>query len=97
MAEKTVVWYYDGNGNVHNLQPVVGADNASISFTMPLSDAEVWITNELTIYLDKYSIQFTPYGFTTSLEDTVFSTATDTVYLYQVVFFLTQGLVKYRL
>ncbi len=63
MLYKTVVWYYDDNGILHNVKPTFNETNHTVSFTMPRADISVWVTNELILYLDQYEIAFTPEGF----------------------------------
>ena len=78
-GDKTVVWYSDESGNVYNVQhtegsgtslsykagPVVSSDKKTVTFLMPSSNAEIWVTDDLTLYLDKYEIAFTSTGFRT--------------------------------
>ncbi|MCD8078510.1 MAG: InlB B-repeat-containing protein [Lachnospiraceae bacterium] len=69
---KFVVWYYTGseeNDNLvlHSVETEVA--EGSISFEMPYTATEVYVTNELTLYLNLYEIQFTSTGFNVELGD----------------------------
>jgi len=66
MTNKTVIWYYDGSGVLHNAMPEVASNNKTITFKMPLATTEIFVTNDLYLYLDKYEIIFTSYGFRTT-------------------------------
>jgi hypothetical protein len=61
MAQKTVVWYFDGNGILHNAMPTV--EGKQIKFSMPYADTEIYVTDELKLYLNLYEIVFTAEGF----------------------------------
>jgi len=71
MLSKTVVWYMDGAGKLHNVlseaTSKVDEANHIITFTMPCANVEIWITSELNLYLDLYEISFTETGFAVEL------------------------------
>jgi len=82
--DRTVIWYTDAAGILHN---VMAADSTSadrnsrtITFKMPYADTEIWITNELTLYLDMYDISFNESGF--ALEENTGSRRADSVFAY---------------
>ena len=73
MKDKIVVWYYDAAGLLHNVNPEI-TENSSVrtevSFTMPAADVEVFITDELKLYLNQYEIAFQDAGFRVEFEKT---------------------------
>lgn len=89
MADKVVAWYYDGKGILHNAMPTV--EDGNIKFKMPAATTEIFITNDLSLYLNEYDILFTPYGFARDLEATNLDTASDTVFLYRGNLTVTQS------
>ena len=70
MLDKTVVWYFDETGLLHNVYPTYDYENGTMSFIMPRADITVWCRNEMTLYLDLYEIGFTPDGFRAEYEET---------------------------
>lgn len=69
MAEKTIVWYFDASNVLHNVQPQVNGN--VVSFIMPVSNTEIYITNKITLYIDLYEIALTDYGFRTTYNESV--------------------------
>ncbi len=63
MLFKTVIWYYDDNGILHNVNPSFDDSANTVSFDMPRANVTVWVTNELILYLNQYEIAFTSNGF----------------------------------
>jgi len=66
MTPKTVIWYYDDSGVLHNA--IKEADdidytNGTITFTMPCADTEIYITDNLTLDIYKHDVTFTKDGF----------------------------------
>ena len=66
MAPKTVVWYYDDSGLLHNAitdPNAIDTVNGTITFNMPYADTDIYITDELELDLYKYEVVFTSDGF----------------------------------
>lgn len=65
MADKFVIWYADATGKLYNVMPKVTTSNgkAVISFEMPYANAEVFIADEISLYLNKNDICITSNGF----------------------------------
>lgn len=86
-TEKTVIWYRDAAGVIHNVENFK-AEGTKVSFKMPACDAEVFITNELKIYLDLHPISFTENGF--AVEEPGADRRQDSVFTYGGNFLVTQ-------
>lgn len=67
--DKTVIWYQDGTGQVFNLVGDTSLDGNTITFTMPTADAEVYVTDEITLDLYSHDIAVTADGFRTAWEE----------------------------
>ena len=66
MISKTVVWYYDDSGLLHNAitsDSVIDSANGTITFKMPYADTEINITDTLTLDIYKHHVTFTSTGF----------------------------------
>ncbi|WP_165170532.1 InlB B-repeat-containing protein [Adlercreutzia sp. ZJ242] len=61
--DKTVLWYIDGSNIIHSVNPTVSG--SKISFTMPNSDVEVYVTENMTLDLDVASYTLLKDGFRT--------------------------------
>lgn len=68
MNDKIIIWYYDGSGTLHNVMPKITSDGTTITFDMPMATTEIYITDDITLFLDKYEIVLTNYGFRTTWE-----------------------------
>ena len=69
MLDKTVVWYFDDTGLLHNVYPVYDYEAGTMTFNMPRADITVWCRDEMILYLDLYEIGFTPDGFRAEYEE----------------------------
>ena len=65
---KTVIWYKDDSGIIHNVMPSKSGNN--ITFEMPASDIEVYISDDIILNLSDSSLTITKSGFITELEIT---------------------------
>lgn len=67
VLDHTVVLYMDSAGTIHNVCKLEGStvdrNQNTITFNMPYSDTEVWVTSEFTLYLDQHPVSFTKEGF----------------------------------
>jgi len=68
MKDKIIIWYHDGSGVLHNTMPEIAENGTTVTFNMPMAATEIYITNEITLFLDKYEIVLTDYGFRTTWE-----------------------------
>lgn len=85
MLNKIIIWYIDGNGIVHNTNPTIDVSNLTVTFTMPYADTEIYITNTMILYLNKYPITLTNVGFNTEFGEESSGTYTftsDSVFNY---------------
>ncbi len=96
MAEKTVVWYQDANGIVHNVQPHCDITNGTVSFVMPSSSVEVFITDEILLDLHQYPITFTATGFAVdaSVDGTTNTIRDDALFDYKGNLKVTQSSIE---
>ncbi len=102
--ERTVIWYKDAAGLVHNISKEADPGTYTYIFTMPYSDVEIFITREFNLILDEYPIVFTDTGFgveeksDTRREDSLFDysgniliTQSKTAVTYNKIAFETPG------
>ena len=85
MLDKIVIWYIDGNNVVHNANPTINTENSKVVFNMPYADTEIYITNTMTLNLNKYSITFTDTGFYTEFgeeNDGTYTFSSDSKFAY---------------
>jgi len=87
MYDKTVVWYMDDSNVLHNAMPVCTEDG-KVTFKMPFADTEIFVTNELKIYLDLYNISMTTGGFAVELSDA--ARREDSLFAYNGDLLITQ-------
>ncbi len=79
MKDLVVFWYKDANGRYVNLNPVVSEDGMTVSFAMPFTDCELYITREMPLYLDRFEFTLSNEGFQTEVN----SDQMDTCFAYQ--------------
>ena len=81
---RTVIWYKDAAGTIHNIMEASGSSSDSAArehtFVMPYADAEIYVTDEFELMLDQYSISFTDYGF--AIEELTPDRRADSVFEY---------------
>ena len=85
MLDKIVIWYIEGNNVVHNANPTINTESSKVEFKMPYADAEIYITNTMTLNLNKYSITFTDIGFNTEFgeeNDGTYTFTSDSQFTY---------------
>lgn len=89
MLNKTVIWYYDGNGVIHNALAADSVDSASntITFTMPYADTEIWIADTMTLDLYHNELSFFNGGFCVEYLET----RADSKFQYQGNIVITQS------
>ena len=80
MLYRTVVYFKDAAGVIHNLLGADAVSNGTITFKMPYADGQIYITKELTLYLDRYDISFRRDGF--ALEEKTDARREDSVFVY---------------
>lgn len=89
--DRTVVWYTDAAGVVHNALTNADAmdrEAKTITFNMPYADTTIWITSELSLYLDLYHVSFLKDGF--ALEEPSASRRMDSEFFYRGNLLITQ-------
>ena len=88
--DNTVVWYTDAAGVLHNLlqKNSIDRNTGTITFVMPYADATIWITKNLNLYLDLYSIGITSSGF--AVEEYTEDRRTDSEFTYSGNLVITQ-------
>ncbi len=86
-VHKTVLWYQDPNGNLHNVNPVMNEDTGKVTFTMPASNVELYITESLPLDLAYYSLAFYDESFWAELTNT----RDDSSFNYQGSYVVTQS------
>ncbi len=93
MVEKTVVWYYDANGVLHNVACTYDASAGTVEFKMPSAAVEVFITNTMTLDLYLYPITFTGNGFAVeeSTDGTLNGIRSDAIFTYKGNIRVTQS------
>ncbi len=84
MLYKTVIWYTDSNGILHNVIPTADAETNTVRFIMPAANAELYITDEITLDLAKYPISLIEDGFIVeeTTPSTLDSVREDAVFVY---------------
>ncbi len=92
-AYKTVVWYWDANGLLHNVNPVQDSANGTFIFEMPNAAAEVYITNEIELDLYRYPVTLTDEGFVAAevSDETISTIRSDAKFVYHGDIRITQS------
>ncbi|WP_165247611.1 InlB B-repeat-containing protein [Adlercreutzia sp. ZJ141] len=88
--DKTVLWYIDAIGIIHSVNPTVSGN--TISFTMPNSDVEVFVSDEVTLDLDIASYTLLEDGFRTEANATL--ERDDSTFHYLGSLVIHQGSIK---
>lgn len=86
MENKTVIWYYDADGLLHNVSNTDTDLNGVITFAMPRANTEIYITSLLKLYLDEYEIELNDDGFQVELTNT----RDDSIFKYSGNYMITQ-------
>ncbi len=84
---KTVLWYQDPNGNLHNVPLTAGQGSGTLTFVMPASNVELYITETLPLDLSSYSLAFFDDGFMAELT----KTRDDSVFKYSGSYIIIQS------
>lgn len=70
MAGKSVIWYQDAAGKFYNVNPTEESQNGQtiLKFTMPAASVQIYVTDEMQLYLNRYEISITSDGFRTQYD-----------------------------
>lgn len=70
MAGKSVIWYQDATGKFYNVDPKETTQNGqtTLTFTMPAASVQIYVTDEMELYLNRYEISITKDGFRTQYD-----------------------------
>ena len=70
MAGRSVIWYQDAAGKFYNVDPTEKNENGQVilKFTMPAASVQIYVTDEMKLYLNRYEISITSDGFRTQYD-----------------------------